>query len=77
MMLVRSGPHILLIPPFGPSTWKILNLLMAPMGTGTIKNKANVFAQAAATKIDLFGSSRPIIGHSGSSIGRKKRKDYF
>jgi hypothetical protein len=78
MMLVRSGPHILLIPPFSPSTWKILNqILMAPMGTGIIRNKANELAQAAARKIDLSGSNRPIVYIAAHQSAEQNEKDHF
>lgn len=71
MMLVRSGPHILLIPPFGPSTWKILiPILMAAMGTGIIRNKVNELAQ-------LSGSNRPIVYIAAHQSAEQNEKDYF
>ncbi|MCO5585463.1 hypothetical protein L7F22_039396 [Adiantum nelumboides] len=82
MMLVRSGPHVLLIPPFGPSTWNTLEqLLEAPMDMGVRKNKAFELAQQAesATNIDLSGANRPIVDKTALPLAGQEdeEEDYF
>lgn len=77
MMLVRSGPHVLLIPPFGPSTWNTLEqLLKAPMDMSTSKRTAFELVQAP-TNIDLSGTKRPIVDKAALPSSKEEEHDYF
>ncbi|PWN32957.1 uncharacterized protein FA14DRAFT_162156 [Meira miltonrushii] len=77
MMLVRSGPHVLLIPPFGPSTWDMLEqLLKVPMDTSISRNGAFELAQAP-TNIDLSGTNRPIVDKAALPSAEEEQGDYF
>lgn len=83
MMLVKSGPHVLLIPPFGPSSWKMLDqLLQAPLDLG-VSNSSYEIGQSqpitrSLTNLSQMSSPTEKQDHQATpSQAEKKEEDYF